>query len=288
MEYPGGPSAGPAECMHRYATRTDGSVACEKCGSVLHRWSGDASGSRPLANEAYGAYAPAPAVDPDRTSFPWKWIAVAGVIALAIAGVLAWNFMHRPGIPVASGQSSQVIDLSMEPVQTEPAKQFLLLSRKDGLTLVTRARYRIAGKVVGVRHYAGFDNAATGFPIDLGLAWGDVGKSDFDRHVRFYFSNDEKHNQWLMYKYDGALPWPESYFQSHVSNNHICPATENLFNAIVALEKGEVVMLEGYLAESRDADGNSMDTSLSRTDTGAGACESFFVQKMQVGNLVYE
>lgn len=276
-DLPGDPGGQP-ECIHKYVTRADGTVTCEKCGSVL----------RTGGFEAYNSYARPSPVQPARASSPWRWVIIAGVIALAVVAVLGWKYSTRHGTPVAVGDKPETIDLSYEPVQTDPGKNFLVLSRGDGLTIVTRAKYKIWGKVVGVRHFAGFDKAATGFPIDLGLAWGDVGKSDFDKYVNFYFSNDEKYNQWLMYKYDRALPWDEGYLTSHVSNNHICPATLNLFNAITALKKGDLVVLEGYLAESRSSNGQSMDTSLSRGDTGAGACEAFFVQKMQVGNTVYK
>jgi hypothetical protein len=268
------------DCMHKYITAPDGTASCQKCGAVL----------RSSNFEAYNAYLPQQAgtassagMSPRR-----RWLIVAGVVALAFVGILAWRYSYRHGPPVASAGKGEVIDLANEPIQTDIARRVLLVNRPDGLTIIPRANYKISGKVLCVRHYAGFDNASTGFPIDLGLAWGDVGKADYSRDVKFYFSNDEKANQWLMFHYKDALPWSEGYFNSHVSNNHICAATQNLYNALISLKKDDLVSLEGFLAESRTADGTSMDTSLSRNDTGAGACESFYVTKLQVGDVVYK
>lgn len=74
-----------------------------------------------------------------------------------------------------------------------------------------------------------------------------------------------------------------------MSNNHVCPASRNLYNAVKSLKKGDVVLLQGYLASSVGVNGQRiLSSSLTRDDTDAGACEAFYVQRLQVGYQVYK
>ena len=75
---------------------------------------------------------------------------------------------------------------------------------------------------------------------------------------------------------------------THVSNNHIFPANENIYNAVAGLEKDGEVLLSGYLVDVMDFEGNRMTTSMTRSDSDAGACECFYVNYVQVGGRVYE
>jgi hypothetical protein len=99
--------------------------------------------------------------------------------------------------------------------------------------------------------------------------------------VKIHFSSEYSANQWLMFQISADAPWGGGYFNAHVSNNHVCPASENLYNALMSLK--------GYLAVSYSPGGQRvLGSSLSRSDTDAGACEAFFVQKLRVGDEVYK
>jgi hypothetical protein len=107
--------------------------------------------------------------------------------------------------------------------------------------------------------------------------------------VKFHFSSEYSANQWLMFQISADAPWGGGYFNAHVSNNHVCPASENLYNALMSLKHNNEVVIEGYLAVSYSPGGQRvLGSSLSRSDTDAGACEAFFVQKLQVGDDVYK
>ena len=43
------------------------------------------------------------------------------------------------------------------------------------------------------------------------------------------------------------VPWETDYFESHVSNNHICPANENIYNALMSLKDG--IFYVGYTTD---------------------------------------
>jgi hypothetical protein len=277
-----GQSAGPqgqaseSTCYHKFITGADGAVYCQKCGAVLSRGT---YGNYRASQERKSA-----GTRPRHTAL----LVLVVLVVLAAVGISAFIYFNRGPAPVPSAEKPQMIDLGAEPVQVEQGGPMVLTTRTDGMTINALAYYKIAGKVICVREYAPYGSGSSGFPIDLGLAWGDVGKADYDKYVRLGFSNEYAANQWLVYRYEGELPWPLPYFESHVSNNHVYPASENLYNALMSLKKNDEVLLEGYLAESKDSSGGKvLSSSLRRDDTEAGACESFFVQKLQVGNQVY-
>jgi len=269
-----------AVCYHEYATGADGTVYCPKCGSVL----------RGSTYDNYRTHHDA--LPPDESFHHWGWIVLAGVVVIAIVVTLAWvNFSKRP-TPIASPNGPETIELANEPLQSSAgtAGPGAVYTRADGVTFIPLASYTIWAKVVGLRSYAGYDKGASGFPIDLALVWGDVAKSDYNKYVSFNFSDTSSTNEWLESRLKTETqPWTMGYYQSHVSNNHICPANQNLYNAIMSVKKGDQVILKGYLVEAKTSAGKRiMASSQIRTDTGGGACETFYVQSVQIGDKVYE
>lgn len=266
----------PPECMHKYVTGADGAVYCQKCGTILY-------------DTMFQPYQPPSSLDVSREKSYRPWLIVALVIVLAVTAVVGWKFVTRRPSAIASGEQPSVIDVSREPVQIANDGK-LLYKRGDGLQIISLANYSIWGKALCVRAYAGYDKGSTGFPLDLGVAWGDVARSDYRKYVSIGFSNDEVANQWLMFKTKtDDPPWDIDYFECHVSNNHICPASDNIYNALMTVKDGDNVYLEGFLAESEREDGEPiLSSSMARNDTAAGACECFYVTRLQVGDKVYK
>jgi hypothetical protein len=266
-------------CMHRFVTGVDGSRYCQKCGAMLKGRAGDAYGTR--GSQAAGSA---------RRSMLIGIVVVVAIVAAVAVGIVGWKYFTRTPAPVASPEQARPFDLSAEPAQATYAKA-RLHAQPDGTAIYTLANYKIDARVIGVRAWAPYDHASSGFPIDLALTWGDVAKSDYHKYVDFHFTSDYSANQWLMYQFRWGVspPWTQAYFECHVSNNHVCPASQNLYNAIKSLKEGDEVLMEGYLAASARADGTPLvSSSLRRNDTDAGACEAFYVEKMQVGSKVYK
>ncbi|MHB8895853.1 MAG: hypothetical protein ACYC99_11865 [Candidatus Geothermincolia bacterium] len=266
-------------CLHKFVASPGGAAYCAKCGAVL-----TGSPQSPYGSAVRGT-------STRRGSMRWGWLVLAGIVALAVVSVLAWKFMTKRPAPVVSAGTPQAIELSTEPVQIASTANEILYKRGDGMIIRAFASYKMNAKVIGVRAWAPYDKASTGFPIDLALTWGDVAKSDYRKYVDFRFSNEYSANQWLMFQSRSGVepPWTSDYFLSHISNNHVCPASQNLYNALMSLKEGDEVIAEGYLANAVGGDGQlKMSTSMRRDDTDAGACEAFFVQKLQIGARIYE
>jgi hypothetical protein len=58
------------------------------------------------------------------------------------------------------------------------------------------------------------------------------------------------------------------------------PATTDLEGRLKKLRPGQIVTASGYLVDVRGPGGFAWNTSLSRTDTGNGACELFWVEAL--------
>jgi hypothetical protein len=61
---------------------------------------------------------------------------------------------------------------------------------------------------------------------------------------------------------------------------HLIPATGAVEKKIRSLRAGQVVSLKGYLVEVKNDDGFTWRSSLTREDTGAGACELIWVEEL--------
>jgi hypothetical protein len=67
----------------------------------------------------------------------------------------------------------------------------------------------------------------------------------------------------------------------HSSNNHLVAANSSIAGVISDLYPGEIVTMKGYLVNISKPNGFYWNTSLSRTDTGKGACEVFYVEGIE-------
>jgi len=89
-------------------------------------------------------------------------------------------------------------------------------------------------------------------------------------------------NRFFFYQWPNAPPIPEREIECHASNNHLIAANSSVAHVISGLYPGEIVTMQGYLVNVTGPDGFHWDTSLTRTDTGNGACEVMYVVGVRV------
>lgn len=66
------------------------------------------------------------------------------------------------------------------------------------------------------------------------------------------------------------------------ANMHLIAANSDVAAVIADARVGQILSLEGLLVDVRRPDGGGMRTSLTRDDTGAGACEIVWVERIGV------
>ena len=63
---------------------------------------------------------------------------------------------------------------------------------------------------------------------------------------------------------------------------HMIPSSREMARRLEAVKPGDLVRLRGYLVRAEAQDGWRWQSSLTREDTGAGACELIFLQELEV------
>ncbi len=110
-------------------------------------------------------------------------------------------------------------------------------------------------------------------PIDFAVAWGPM--SDQAMIDQVHFSQGGR-----FLRYSGhQLPLSASEINSHTANMHLIPATNEIASELKTATRGQIVNLSGYLVRAEAKDGFRWTSSLSRTDTGFGACELMWVER---------
>ncbi|HDN81194.1 MAG TPA: hypothetical protein ENG41_00525, partial [Methanomicrobia archaeon] len=101
--------------------------------------------------------------------------------------------------------------------------------------------YTVEGEVMGVRFYKE-DKAPFGL-VDVALAWGDILKPEIKenlevtmeyRYCSYYYTCENSEISFY-------------YLRTHMSNNHLIPASEDIFNKIIKIKKGDYIKISGTL-----------------------------------------
>ena len=138
------------------------------------------------------------------------------------------------------------------------------------------AQFDLRARVLSTNHYS-FDRQADLSPVDFALGWGRMSDSDVLSDIkitqsgRFYF--------WRT-RYGRMLPIPRNEVISHSANMHMIPADDDVKKILLDVRTGEIVALSGFLVQVTKPNGWVWKTSLSRTDTGNGACEVVWVERV--------
>lgn len=70
--------------------------------------------------------------------------------------------------------------------------------------------------------------------------------------------------------------------ETHTANMHMIPANDEIARQLKSIRAGNMVHLKGFLVEVTGKDGFRWKSSLTRTDTGGGACELILVESLFV------
>ena len=192
----------------------------------------------------------------------WLWIA----IALALFG--AWQSWSTPPVKHTPGEV-----VSAQPVQKSVGTSAPRFQKHDA-EIVVRARFEMEAVVLAKERYR-LDRMAKLAPVDLAFGWGPMsdssvlGRLSITQGNRFYFWSTAE------------FPVPRKTIETHSANMHLIPATDDIERKIDNARVGQVVRLSGYLVDVTGADGWSIRTSLTRDDTGAGACEVIWVESFE-------
>lgn len=114
-------------------------------------------------------------------------------------------------------------------------------------------------------------------PTDLALGWRRM--ADDDVLSRLDISQSSR---WYRYSWSGEPPLPVDEIVHTSANMHIIPADAAVARQLRAVRRGDRVRIDGWLVEAKAADGWHWRSSLTREDTGGGACEVIYACAIRV------
>ena len=156
------------------------------------------------------------------------------------------------------------------PLQT-PAPGSLAPFRLRAATLTPLAGFSIDARVLSRRDYRS-DREAELSPTDLALGWGRMRDDAVVKRLDISQSA-----RWYRYRYSGEPPIPQREIDRSAANMHMIPGNAAIADALDDVEPGTRVRIDGWLVEANTPDGWRWRSSLSREDTGGGACELVYV-----------
>ncbi len=189
------------------------------------------------------------------------------VIALGFLIIRDWDrkpVEHLPGILVAE-----------KPLQVDLQPSLFML---NDYQLTRKASFEIRARVLSKEPYY-LNRTADLAPIDLALGWGAMSDSAVLDQIDISQSA-----RWYRTRYELPPPIPDQQIIASSSNMHMIPARKGIERSLKKLREGDIVLIRGYLVDVDHDSGWYWRSSMSRTDTGDGACELVFVEYLSVEN----
>lgn len=187
------------------------------------------------------------------------------LLVAAFVGYNQWRYRpleHPPGVLVP-----------LAPVQTNLRRPEAFDYEEFQVT--RRARFDIQARILGRETYF-MGTEADLSPIDLALGWGRMS----DQAVLDQMSIRQS-GRWYYTRYALPPPIPEPEIIRSSANMHMIPADSLVERELKKLRPGDVIRINGYLVDVDHRSGWRWRTSLTREDTGQGACEIIYVEDVQ-------
>ena len=185
---------------------------------------------------------------------------MAAVVLFAVWQMVSSRPIHRESGVIAAE----------DPLQSDLEEPWTL--SRDDFQVVGQAQFSAEVRVLARERYR-VGALADVSPLDIAVGWGPMSDSavladlKVSQSGRFYF-----------WQYEDEPPIPRRDIETHSANWHLVPADSDVWRKLRGLRVGDVVKLDGMLVNLENPDVGTRITSLTRNDTGAGACEIVYVK----------
>jgi hypothetical protein len=192
----------------------------------------------------------------------WKFVLFASIIAYGA-------YQHFSNQPVTHGIGAVA---NNQPINGEANQASFNVK---GYSITPLETFNIEARVLSAEHYS-FGREADLSPVDLALGWGKMSDEAILKDIKITQSN-----RFYFWHVD-AFPIPRREIETQSANMHMIPADDAIASKLKSVKTGQVVKIKGYLVRADATDGWHWKSSLTREDTGNGACEVVFVKEISV------
>ncbi|HSD16933.1 MAG TPA: hypothetical protein VLC71_06715 [Thermomonas sp.] len=141
----------------------------------------------------------------------------------------------------------------------------------EGATLQPLAGFSVEARVLGREDYR-MGREADFSPTDLALGWGRMSEDAVLARLEI-----SQGGRWYRYRWKAEPPIPLGEIVRSSANMHMLPADDAVATALRDVDAGDRVRIDGWLVQVNTPDGWRWRSSLSREDSGGGACEVVYV-----------
>jgi hypothetical protein len=181
-------------------------------------------------------------------------------------------------------------DLQNEPVQGTGESSEAINIDKGNIeyNIEPQASYQLWGLIVAVndneKWYSRFKDTDPLNTKDICVLWGDNVRDEIYKDYSF------KSIEYVcQYQSKGVQGEGNVLDGRQISNNHLLPADDGIYDFIRKSKVGDQIFLEGYLANYQISENGEVTgarkTSTTRIDAGEGACETIYVTDFEIINV---
>lgn len=200
-------------------------------------------------------------------------------LLLGVAVIGWWYSPLSPRVPAVAAPIAGTVPRCPLPPAVSPGEAPLQSSVPSGLspfrlqaaTLTPLAGFSVDARVLSREDYhAGRESDLS--PTDLALGWGAMRDEAVLSRLEISQSG-----RWYHYAWRGEPPLPPDDIARSSANMHLIPANATVADALHRVRRDDHVRIDGWLVEADASDGWHWRSSLTRDDTGEGACEVVYV-----------
>lgn len=236
---------------------------CIQCGTVIRKYY-ERMKTTPASSPIPAA--PHAKKQPASGFLKARWVVPVLVISFVLYGATRWwkneSITHGPGIIAPEQPEQETIN---------SGEQF---SYKD-YQITPLATFQLEARVLSAKRYrTGRESELS--PVDLALGWGPMSDEAVLKEIKIRQAN--RFYYWKVKRF----PIPRKEIEHNSANMHLIPSNREIAKVIKNVRTGHVVAIEGYLVKVNAQDGWWWKSSLTRNDTGNGACEVVWVDEIEI------
>ncbi len=141
--------------------------------------------------------------------------------------------------------------------------------------LTPLADFSLEAKVLSREDYF-LDRESELAPTDLALGWQQMSDETVLSQIDISQSG-----RWYYWRVED-FPIPRRAIETQSANMHMVPADEQVAVMLDMIKPGQLIRLQGQLIMAESYDGWNWQSSLTREDTGASACELVYVTTLEI------
>ena len=169
--------------------------------------------------------------------------------------------------------------LITEPLQKDLTRNDLQPYDKENYSIIPIKKYQVAARVLKRENYY-YSEGSDVMPIDLVLGWNIMSDLNVIKSNSIKISQSNRFYFWHIPNFDNLS---REKIEKNSANTHVGGINKEITEQLKNINQNDLVYLEGYLVNIVNKNNKHyFKSSVTRDDTGAGACEVLIIEKVKI------